>query len=94
MTPGIVRIISFGGEPAPIDAEEIETIRSILDSGLAAEPFPYLREGQRVRITQGPLKDVEGILLKKKSEFRVIASLSLLQRSISVEVDSAWLRPE
>ena len=59
MTPGIVRIISFGGEPAPIDAEEIETIRSILGSGLAAEPFPYLREGQRVRITQGPLKDVE-----------------------------------
>ncbi len=93
MTPGVVRIVSFGGAPTPIDSDEIEMIRSIVDSGLAAEPFPYLSQGDRVRIMRGPLKSVEGILLKKKSELRVVVSVPMLQRSISIEVDSSWLRP-
>jgi transcription antitermination factor NusG len=94
MTPGVARIVSIGSEPAPIDPLEIEAIRSILKSGVAVEPYPYLHEGQRVLITKGPLKEMSGILLRKKSEFRVIASISLLRRSVAVEVDSSWLSPQ
>jgi transcription antitermination factor NusG len=94
MTPGVARIVSIGNEPAPIDPQEIEAIRSIVESGVAVEPCPYLHEGQRVLITKGPLKEMSGILLRKKSEFRVIASISMLRRSVAVEVDSSWLSPQ
>jgi len=87
MTGGVVSVLGFGREPAPIPEAEIEAIKTVLRSGLPAEPCPYLREGQRVRIKHGSLHDVEGILVKKKSQFRVVVSVTMLQRSISVEID-------
>jgi transcription antitermination factor NusG len=86
-TPGVVAVIGFGNEPAPIDDKEIEAIQTVLLSRLAAEPCPFVREGQKVRVYHGPLKGLEGILVKKKSELRIILSISLLQRSISAELD-------
>lgn len=90
-TPGVVSIIGFGNEPAPIPDSEIEAIETILRSGLATEPCPFLREGQRIRINRGSLENVEGILLKKKNEWRMIVSVTMLQRSISVEIDREWI---
>jgi transcription antitermination factor NusG len=86
-TPGVVSVVSFGNEPAPIDDKEIEAIQTVLCSGLGAEPCPFAREGQTVRISSGPLKGLEGILLKKRSNWRIILSISILQRSISAELD-------
>lgn len=94
MTPGVARIVCIGHEPVPVDPDEIEALRTIVESGVPVEPHQYLQEGQRIVITQGPLKKMHGILLRKKSECRFIASVSLLQRSVSVEVDSSWLSPE
>jgi transcription antitermination factor NusG len=90
-TPGVVSVIGFGNDPAPIPDPEIEAIERVLQSGLAAEPYPFLHEGQRVRINYGSLKDVEGILVKKKSDWRLVVSVSMLQRSVSVEIDRAWI---
>lgn len=90
-TPGVVSIIGFGHEPAPIPDTEIEAIQTVLSSGLAAEPCPFLREGQRVRIEKGSLKDLEGILVKKKSDWRLVVSVTMLQRSVSVEIDREWV---
>lgn len=58
-----------------------------LRSGLPAEPCAYLREGQRVRVTYGPLEGLEQILVKKKNQCRVVISVTMLQRSISVEIE-------
>jgi transcription antitermination factor NusG len=80
-------VVSFGNEPAPIDDKEIETIQTVLCSGLGAEPCPFVREGQTVRIGAGPLKGLEGILFKKRSKWRIILSISILQCSISAELD-------
>jgi transcriptional antiterminator NusG len=88
MTTGVISVLSFGKEPVAIPDEEIEAVRAVLRSGLPAEPCPYLREGQRVRVTYGSLDGVEGILVKKKSQFRMIVSVTMLQRSISVEIDA------
>jgi transcription antitermination factor NusG len=87
MTSGVVSVLGVGREPEPIPDAEIEAIKTVLRSGLLAEPCPYLREGQRVRINHGSLHGVEGILVKKKSQFRVVVSVTMLQRSISVEID-------
>lgn len=86
--PGVVRIIGFGNELAAIPDDEIQAIRTILNSGNVAEPCPFLSDGQRVRITCGPMEGLEGILNKRKNDMRVVVSVTILQRSIAVEFDS------
>ncbi|MFL6546628.1 MAG: transcription termination/antitermination protein NusG [Candidatus Udaeobacter sp.] len=90
-TPGVVSIIGFGKEPAPIPEQEIEAIHTILRSGLPSEPCPFLREGQRVRVVHGCLEGVEGILLKKKSQWRMVVGVEMIQRSLAVEIDREWI---
>jgi transcription antitermination factor NusG len=91
-TPGVVSIIGFGDQPAPLLDEEIEAVRAIITSGIAAEPAPFMREGQRIRVTHGPLKSLEGTLVRKKSSWRLLISVQLLQRSVSVEVDPSHIQ--
>jgi len=80
--------LGFGKEPVPIRDEEIEAVKAVLRSGLPAEPCAYIREGQRVRVKDGSSLDgVDGILVKKKNQYRMIVSVSMLQRSISIEID-------
>lgn len=90
-TPGVFAIVGFGTEAAPIPEEEIEAIKRVLQSGLSAGPCPFLRAGQRIRIKRGPLENIEGILLKRKSEWRMVVSVPMLQRSVSVEIDAGWI---
>ncbi|MBV8552121.1 MAG: UpxY family transcription antiterminator [Acidobacteriaceae bacterium] len=92
-TPGVVSIVGFGNEPVAIAESEIADIQAVLTSGLAAEPCPFLREGQRVRVKYGSLAGLEGILLKKKTDWRIIISVTMLQRSIAVEIDSDSITP-
>lgn len=90
-TLGVVSIVGFGSDPEPIPDCEIEAIERVLQSGAGAEPHPFLHVGQRVRVNQGALKDLEGILVRKKSDLRLVVSVSILQRSVSVEIDSSWI---
>lgn len=90
-TPGVVSVVGFGADPAPIDDAEIEAVQTILRSGLATEPCPFLREGQRIRVKRGSLEGLEGILLKKKNEWRMVVSINMLQRSVAVEIDREWI---
>jgi transcription antitermination factor NusG len=92
-TPGIVSIIGVGNEPAPIPDHEIEAIQSIAKSGMPVAPWPFLREGQRVRIERGALRDLEGILVTIKNTFRLVVSVTMLQRSVAVEIDRDSICP-
>jgi transcription antitermination factor NusG len=83
---GVVSIVSFGGSAAPIDDGEIEAIRKALGSGQNMEPYPYLHEGQKIRIKEGPLQGMEGILIQKRT-WRVVISVEMLRRSVAVEID-------
>ena len=86
---GLVRILGEGwDQPSNIPDAEIEAIQTILTASVPAMPHPYLREGQRVRIAQGPLRGVEGILVQSKpAKGLLILSIELLQRSVAVEID-------
>jgi transcription antitermination factor NusG len=95
-TPGVLRIVGFGADPVPVDDREMAAIRDVIDSGIAAEPWPWLAAGQRVRIAHGVLAGLEGIFLESKTQHRVVLSITLLQRSLAVQIDSAdvtLLRP-
>jgi transcription antitermination factor NusG len=90
-TPGVVSVVGFGNELAPISDTEIEAVQTLLHSGLATEPCPFLHEGQRIRVKRGSLEGLEGILLKKKTDWRIVVSVTMLQRSVAVEIDREWI---
>ena len=92
MTPGVLGIVGFGKVPAPIEEREIDAIRAVVAAGLRAEPLPFMHEGDRVEIIGGPLCGMEGIVGKFRNNQRLILSVTMLQRSVSVEVDPNWIR--
>lgn len=87
MTPGVSTVVEFAGQPAAIPSSEIDAVRQVLAGSLRAEPHPFLKCGDRVRVKAGPLEGLEGILVSKKNLFRLVLSVELLQRSVAVEVD-------
>lgn len=91
--PGVVRLVGFGGVPAALPEGQMEILRASLDRGLCAEPHPFQAVGQRVRISRGPLAGLEGVLRRKKNNYRFVLSIDLIQRSFAVEVDSADVQP-
>jgi transcription antitermination factor NusG len=91
--PGVVHVVGTGKIPAPIDESEIAAIQVAVKSGLRTEPWPSLCVGDRVRIEHGPLSGVEGILLSVRGHQRLLLSVTLLQRSVAVQVDEAWVQP-
>lgn len=91
--PSVVSLVNFQGRPAPIPNTEIESLRRGLSGQARVEPHPYLTIGRRVRITHGPLAGAEGLLDRRKDSFRVVLSINLLMRSVSVEVDESEIEP-
>jgi transcription antitermination factor NusG len=89
--PGVVKLVSFNGEPAVLPEPEINALRNGLENQLYAEPYPYLRVGKKVRVVRGPMAGAEGILSRKKDRQRVVISVDVLMRSIAVEVEGADL---
>jgi len=87
-TPGVVDFVRNDKRPIAIADAEIDAVRRIVCSQPRCSPWPFLRTGQLVRITKGPLAGIEGYLTQFKSGYRVVVSIQLLQRSIAAEVDA------
>jgi transcription antitermination factor NusG len=87
--PGAVRLVTFNGQPAPLPDAEIETLQSHLSASGNIEPHPYLSVGRRVRVRNGPLRGLEGVILRTGDRCRIVVSIHLIMRSVAVEVDSA-----
>jgi transcriptional antiterminator NusG len=92
-TRGVIQIVSYGQEPAEIDAKDIESIRAVTYSGVELSSCPYMAEGDDVTIRGGPLDGVHGSIVKHKSGGRVVISIHLIQRSVCVEVDLHRISP-
>lgn len=90
---GVAKLVSVRGEPVPLDDKEIGILRQGLTAKLKAEPHPYLKVGQKVRVKHGPLSGLEGILIKKKDNLRLIISVDLIMRSVSVEIAAIDVHP-
>jgi len=90
---GVVNIVSFEGEPAPIPEHEINGIRQLVDSDLAYDPCPLIKEGAMVEVMHGPLRGVIGRLVRKNEKARLVLSVDLIGQAVSVEVDAADVRP-
>lgn len=91
ITPGVLQIVGNGRTAVPVPDEEISAIQTAVASGIPHQPWPYIEVGEKVRVTYGTLAGLEGILVNLKGNHRVVLSVSLLQRSVALEVDLAWL---
>jgi transcription antitermination factor NusG len=92
-TPGVARIVGFGNGPAPVADEEIAAIKLVVAAKLPLRPWPHLKPGDRVQIEHGPLRGVQGILLKEKDSLRLVVGVELLRRSIAVELEPESIVP-
>ncbi len=91
ITPGVIQIVGVGKTPIPVEEEEIAAVQRVEKSGISAMPWPYLQVGHVARIEDGPLQGLTGIVVKIKSGMKLVLSVSLLQRSVAVEVDRNWI---
>jgi len=91
--PSVISIVGFGGAPCPIAEMDIEKIRSMVASGLPVMPWPCLQIGEQVRICNGTLLGLEGILTREKAAYRVVVSIEILQRAVAVEVERDLIEP-
>ncbi len=93
VTPGVMQVVGVGKIPIPVDDLEIAALETAIRSGLPRQPWPFLQIGQKVKIECKPLCGLEGILVEFKGRHRLVLSVTLLQRSVAVEVDDTWIRP-
>jgi transcription antitermination factor NusG len=91
-TPGVVGFVSSGAKPSPLDDYEIETLRSGLHLRKVT-PHSYLVVGERVRIRSGPMRGLEGVLVRQNNSDRVVITLSQIKQSIAVEISADELEP-
>jgi len=90
-TPGVLQIVGYGRTAISVSDEEIQSLQLAASSEMPKQPWPYLEVGQRVRVNYGTLSGLEGILVNVKGNHRVVLSVTLLQRSVAMEVETSWL---
>jgi transcription antitermination factor NusG len=93
VTPGVISVVGRGRIPLPVDDSEIAAIQTVVSSGFRVEPWPYLAIGQRIRIESESLEGLEGILINIKGNHRIVVSVSLLRRSVALEIDRSCVKP-
>jgi transcription antitermination factor NusG len=92
-TAGVVQVVGNGKVAIPVPDAEIEALQLAVRSEVPSQPWPYLRAGEQVRVNYGHLTGLKGILVNFKGNHRVVLSVTLLQRSLALEVDLSWLTP-
>jgi transcription antitermination factor NusG len=93
VTPKVQNIVGFGKNPSPVPVAEIEAIRRVAESGLDVESGPAFSAGDMVQIVSGPLAGVCGVLAEMRSVIRLVVSVEMINRSISVEVTPGMVIP-
>jgi transcription antitermination factor NusG len=86
-TPGVTRIVAFGGHYAEVERAEIEALQLLTHSDLLREPWTYIPNGTLVQVETGPLAGSQGIFFPDEERRRLLLSLTLLQRSVAVQLD-------
>jgi len=87
VTPGVTAVLGTGRVAQPVGESEVYAIQHVTSSGFPAQPFPYLATGEKVRVESGPLEGLVGIIVRTKGADRIVVSISLLMRSVCVELD-------
>jgi transcription antitermination factor NusG len=93
LTPGVVDLVGTAGTPTAVPEDEIRSVWKLVFSTLPFDPVPTLEPGMRVRVTRGPLEDVEGTLIRKVPRARLIVSVDILHQGAAVDIDANDVEP-
>jgi transcription antitermination factor NusG len=93
VTPGVIAVVGRGRVPIPVEDSELAALQKVVASGFEPEPWPYLEIGQSIRIDNGALAGLEGMLVSFKGSNRIVVSISLLKRSVALEIDRSSVCP-
>jgi len=85
-TTGVVRIVGFGQNDTEVPAEQIASLRRLTEQGVMLHPHRFLRVGQRVKIANGVLAGMEGILVRIKKQDRLVVSVDAIRQAVAVEL--------
>ena len=89
-TPGVVRFIGLtAAEPEPVPDDQVQSLIRLVESKEALDPYPYLKEGNRVKIKSGPLTGVEGLLVERQGLHHLVLSVDILRQGVSVKVEAS-----
>lgn len=89
-TPGVVRVLGHSAtELYPVPEEQIVSLKKLVESRQTIDPYPYLKEGRRIRIKSGPFKGIEGILVKKHDKHTLVLSIDILQQGAAVRISAS-----
>ena len=93
-TVGVVNFVGpRAADPLEVPEKELFSIRRFIEENIQVDPFPYLKEGQKVYVRSGAFKGAEGFIVRKGRHCRLVISLDLLMQSVSVEIDEACVEP-
>jgi len=93
ITPGVISVVGVGKTPIAVDDAEMFSIQAAMGSGIQMVPWPYVEIGERVRVKDDVLDGMEGILTSFKGSHRVVISVTLLRRSVALEIDRSRITP-
>ncbi|GAB4335077.1 MAG: UpxY family transcription antiterminator [Calditrichia bacterium] len=91
-THGVVRMVSFGGEPARIPDWQIEQLRRVIEHPETLQLENYLREGDWVEVVDGPFRGIKGRLRELRGETRVVINIDGIFQSASFVVDKGLVK--
>ncbi len=92
-SPGVLKIVGFGKQLATVDDSEIASLQALIQSKFGVQPWPYLKAGRKIAVAGGPLRGVEGVVVDAEDACRLVVSVTLLQRSVSVAIERRWVQP-
>ena len=90
---GVVKILGTNGTPISIPINEIDSVKTLLKSGLKYDPYPFLKSGMKVQVIRGPLQGIIGKINERLGKYKLLISIELIKRSISVEIDVKDVEP-
>jgi transcription antitermination factor NusG len=91
MTPGVNSVVGNGKIPAAVSENDLNAVRAVLRNKLPVEPCDSLEEGDLVRVIRGPLEGLTGSFVQYRGSYRLILSISLINRSVAVDIDRAYV---
>ena len=88
--PGVLHIVGIGKTPLPVSEDEIGSLRAVVSASLPIKADEVYTVGEKIQIDHGPLSGVIGVIVGSQRK-KVVVSITLLQRSVSVELPHNWL---
>ena len=92
-TKGVLKVVGTNGTPVPVPADQVEAIKVLVQSKIKYDPYPYFERGREVLIKSGPLQGVVGKIMDKRSRHRLVLSIDLIKKSVSLEIDVLDIEP-